>query len=232
MIDILSTGDFPADLLSYARERNTLVTVEPFIRTEETITPAVQEQINSLSQKNLIVIFTSKKAVRAVRSALTSPPDWQFFCIDGATYQEVISFWDAASVVDVAPYGIDLARKIANHPTDKERVFFCGNRRLDTIPDYLKARDIPLQEMVVYQTIETPRPIDKVYDAILFYSPSAIHSFFSQNQIHSSVLCCIGETTAKALKQYPTQHCPILISPKADKREMIDLVINHLNQNI
>lgn len=59
-------------------------------------------------------------------------------------------------------------------------VFFCGNKRLQTIPEKLANNGIAVEEVIVYETIETAANIKKQYDGILFYSPSAVQSFFKK----------------------------------------------------
>lgn len=49
---------------------------------------------------------------------------------------------------------------------------------MDTIPSSLLAYDLFLEELVVYDTILLPHTINRTYDAIFFFSPSAVESFF------------------------------------------------------
>ena len=56
--------------------------------------------------------------------------------------------------------------------------FFCGNQRRDTLPDKVRAAGIKVEELVVYETVELPLKVTDHYDAILFYSPSGVRSFF------------------------------------------------------
>ena len=43
--------------------------------------------------------------------------------------------------------------------------------------------ELSVDEVIVYKTIETPKVLTKQYDGILFFSPSAVKSFFSKNSI-------------------------------------------------
>ena len=85
----------------------------------------------------------------------------------------------------------------------KEVTFFCGNLRMNHLPNRLSAGGIQVKEIMVYQTELTPIAITKEYEAILFFSPSAVHSFFSINTtpVHT-VLFSIGETTTAAIETY------------------------------
>ncbi len=71
----------------------------------------------------------------------------------------------------------------------------------------LKDNNVGIEEIIVYKTIETPQLILKKYDGILFFSPSAVQSFFLKNSISPRTkVFAIGNTTANALKLFTQQH--------------------------
>nr|MBX2828949.1 uroporphyrinogen-III synthase [Flavobacteriaceae bacterium] len=43
---------------------------------------------------------------------------------------------------------------------------------------------------------------DQKWDGILFFSPSGIKSFLSENTMGNAIAICIGETTASEAKKY------------------------------
>jgi uroporphyrinogen-III synthase len=93
-----------------------------------------------------------------------------------------------------------LASKII-HDGVTEIIFFCSNKRRDELPDILSEAGVRVYEIVVYETIETPF-ITEAVDGILFFSPSAVQSFFSMNQPGAGTVCfAIGETTAAAISE-------------------------------
>lgn len=225
MISLLSTGELPPELVSYARGKGVNIDVDLFIRTDATSDPAIISQINELSRRRVTAIFTSKRAVSAVAAVLTHLPDWSFFCIDSATRREVTTHWGGQSITGTAPDGAELAKKIATQKPDGELVFFCGDLRLDTIPELLRKHGIAFKEVVVYHTSQMPHTLGNTYDAYLFYSPSGAGSFFSRNKPENKLLVAIGETTAASLEKHNTGNNIIITSLKADKKEMIDLAI-------
>ena len=84
-----------------------------------------------------------------------------------------------------------------------EVIFFCGDQRRDELPGLLKKNKIEVKEIVVYKTIATPKKIEKKYDGILFFSPSAVKSFFQKNKLDKQVmLFAIGNTTADEIKKF------------------------------
>ena len=95
--------------------------------------------------------------------------------------------------------------------------FFCGNIRRDELPQLLKSSGIALEEMVVYETTVTPHPIIKDYHAVLFFSPSAVDSFFSVNKVvEHTILFAIGNTTARAIGNYSTNTIVKADTPEKD----------------
>jgi len=66
----------------------------------------------------------------------------------------------------------------------------------------LKNEGVDVREIVVYTTVKTPVKFDKDMDGIIFFSPSAVNSFFSVNHIKPQTVCfAIGQTTANALRE-------------------------------
>ncbi len=107
----------------------------------------------------------------------------------------------------------------------KRALFFCGDQRLDILPDNLKKNGIELIELIVYDTILNPVKIDDQPDIILFFSPTAVKSFFALNEISSgTAIFAMGTTTAEALK-HNISH-PVIISPEADKAYVFNMALN------
>lgn len=101
-------------------------------------------------------------------------------------------------------YAQDLANHIVKYHKNDSFIFFCSDKRQDTLPEILKQHHIPVKEIIVYNTVETPQTINDTYDAILFFSPSGINSFTSKNSLENKTAFCIGNTTAEAAKPHTT----------------------------
>ena len=83
----------------------------------------------------------------------------------------------------------------------------------------LTEHDFDVWEIEVYQTNELPVTIQKKYAGILFYSPSAVKSFFKNNKAGDhSLLFAIGETTAAEIKT----HCKnqVIIADEPGKESL------------
>lgn len=223
---ILSTGPLPEALVHDAAARNIVLDVVPFIRTKPVVDMAIAARIQELFQNPITAVFTSTNAVMAVAALFQSPMPWKVYSIGHATAKTVTQLFQIP-ISGTADNGTDLAKVIIRDNTS-EVFFFCGSMRHDALPALLRQANIPVHEIVVYETVETPLPVAQDYDAILFYSPSAAHSFFSINHPGpETLLFAIGNTTKAEVRQH-TAH-PVVTAPKPDKEALARLAIQHLS---
>ncbi|MCF3110361.1 uroporphyrinogen-III synthase [Niabella sp. CC-SYL272] len=220
LLHILSTKLLDDALIRKAGDQVQL-DCRSFLQTQ----PVAPEQVTALLADvpllDQAVIFTSANAVTAVAAALTNQPRWRVFCIEAATRKKVQELLPGTTISASAPNGAQLVKQIIGHAPDPV-VFFCGNLRLDTIPDGLKQNAISCREKVVYKTIKTPVHIDQHYDGILFYSPSGVESFFSLNKISPETSAfSIGPSTTRALKKYTSN---IVEAAQPDVEQMIGMI--------
>lgn len=148
------------------------------------------------------IIFTSKNAMKMVLKKLNPEvlTSKNLFCVG----EKTAGFLEENDlpVKEMAFYGIDLAEKIVTEYVDEEFLFFCGKKRRPELPDYLKQEGIKLTEIVVYDTLPLPKKIEGFFEGVLFFSPSAVKSFCSKNELKDSTAFCIGKTTASEVKKY------------------------------
>ncbi len=176
----------------------------------------------------MIAVFTSSNAVAGIRSCLDNVPGWDIAVIEGKTQQAAETFFGKAAIKATARDAGALAAALISRNINAV-VFFCGNRRLDHLPLALARAGIDVREIVVYETEETPVAIDGIFDGILFFSPSAVTSFFRANTLPADcTIFVIGSTTAKTLTSYTSNK--IIISPANDERAMIEEVIKYYNE--
>jgi uroporphyrinogen-III synthase len=86
-----------------------------------------------------------------------------------------------------------------------------------------------VEEIIVYETIETPQKMSrKQYDGILFFSPSAVKSYFSVNKLNEEIkVFAVGKTTADSILQNDKRE--IITSEIPGQENTIDLVISHFS---
>ncbi len=222
-IEILSTRELNTVVLQKAVLQNINVEANAFIKIIPEVSQEIRALIQSLAQQQLTVIFTSVNAVNVITTQLTVVPAWKIFCIGGATKNALLRFFNASSIIATAKNAILLSEKIMAYGNVKEVVFICGNSRMDHLPDRLGAAGIKVNELVVYQTVATPMPSTKDYNGILFFSPSAVHSFFSINTLPvHTVLFSIGESTTAAIAAYCSNK--VVTSSWPSETDMLDMV--------
>lgn len=221
-INILCTRPVDKSLVDDAVRKGFNVNTLEFIKTVAIKNHSLQQQVQLLGSKPCIAVFTSMNAVDSVIDLLQGiKPSWKIFCMGNTTRQLVVKYFGIDSLVATAVNATDLANTIVDYRQsivdNSECIFFCGDQRRDELPDVLKANHIAITEITVYKTNEISQVINKHYDAILFFSPSAVHSYFKNNQAQSStIIYAIGGTTANAARSYCDNKIVISETPSKD----------------
>jgi uroporphyrinogen-III synthase len=230
-ISILSTRPLQIELINNAAEKNIEIETISFIETKAIEDDYLKQRILHLSHHQLTIVFTSKNAVKAVLSKLSNKkPGWKIFCIGSTTKKLVNENFGENSILGTADSASGLADVIINQKNIVAVIFFCGDKRSDELPDKLAKHNIEINEIEVYKTVERPHLITKNYDAILFYSPSAVSSFFSINKINEqTILFAIGNTTANEIKKYSDNKS--IISKESQKELLAEQAINYFETN-
>jgi uroporphyrinogen-III synthase len=227
-IQILSTKKISDSFIQRAAENNICIDSLNFIATEESVSERTKNRILELSQQNIDAVFTSSNAVKAVGKIVGDQTNWKMFCIEPSTKKTVEDIFINSSVAAAAKDAEELSQKIIENKSVKQLIFFCGNQRRDLLPQRLKSHEIDVEELMVYQTIEKPQAVSKHYDGILFFSPSAVRSFFEKNRLDAATqIFSIGKTTADELKIFSNNS--IIISEIPSVENLIDQVIKYFS---
>lgn len=225
---ILSTRPLPQAIVDHALSQGIEIETVSFIETASVVDEALQKDLKTFSAQTITAVFTSMNAVEAVAHEIKTGVDWTVYSIGSAT-QKLVEEKLGVTVKATAAYAGELADKIVADAPAKV-YFFCGNIRRDLLPQKLIEARITVNEIVVYKTIETPKRVLKHFDAVLFYSPSAVHSFFSVNTIaETTQLFAIGTTTAEAIQPYSRN--TVIIATQPGKDELVQQAIRHFNKN-
>jgi len=203
-IFILSTRPIGDPLINESKHQNIEIDILSFIETVPIRSIEVQQEIENALLKSSAVVFTSMNAVEAVANELDGhQPDWRIYSMGNTTRQLVKKYFGEEAIAGTAESAAELAELIVEEDNSDDIFFFCGEQRRDELPDILRSNDIDVNEIVVYQTIQVKHKIEKTYHGILFFSPSAVQSFFSNNKISDkTILFAIGNTTATEIKKY------------------------------
>lgn len=216
-------------LIKRAAECQLTIECVSFIETKHLQSETLQHRLQDLATEPVTAVFTSMNAVNAVALQLPQVPGWKIFCTGGITKEYVIKYFGENAIAATAKNATILAEKIVAANTSSAIVFFCGDQRLNDLPETLQTHGKSVEEIVVYTTEQTPVFIEKNYDGILFFSPSAAHSFFSLNTLPTGVvLFSIGQTTAATIQSYCTNKLVTSEWPGAES--MIDLIIEYYEE--
>lgn len=224
---ILCTRPIEQSLITKAAEKNADITVLPFIEIRKIQTQAFKDQLELLALRKIDVVFTSINAVESVAMNLTIKPSlWRISCIGGVTKEAVVKHFGEESLGARARNATALARKIVDAGVAKEVYFFCGDQRLDDLPETLRVNNIPVQEVVAYQTLQTPHEVEEDYNGIMFFSPTAVHSFFLMNTVRTEVIMfSIGKTTSATIQSYCTNR--VVTSEWPGQENLVDKVLEY-----
>ena len=225
---LLSTRPLPKKVIEEAAAEDVVIEELSFIETSPVHDENIITQIKELGKQQHTVIFTSMNAVEAVAAQVPTKPGWNIYAIGNTTRKLIKQAWGEDVIAGVA----DNAQHLGERLIDDGRldiVFFCGDIRRDELPNKIRSEGGSVEEIVVYETTQTPSVVTKDYDAILFFSPSAVNSFFSANKVSPKTeLFAIGKTTADTLKRFA--HKKIIIARQTDKTELARQAIQHLNK--
>jgi len=222
---ILCTGPVEESLFLSPEYKDADIDVIPFTAISTELPESTQRQIKDILTKKKVVIFTSSNAVRSVVSYMKEQPaGWTIFCIGNITYSLAKKYFGEENIKETAATASKLAEKIIPLINTGEVIFFCGNLRRSELPDALQKKGIEVKEIIVYKTSLVPVSINKRYDAVLFFSPSAAESFFSRNSVpRNTALFVMGEATAESIKKYSTNK--IITGDEPDKNKLISQAI-------
>ena len=102
--------------------------------------------------------------------------------------------------------------------------YFKGNRSLPTLGEKLQSAHIAHREYLSYRTVLKPKTFARLFDGVLFFSPSGVESHGLKNELNQGIAFCIGHTTAEAASKYTDR---IIIAPKPTTTQLILQAIKH-----
>jgi uroporphyrinogen-III synthase len=220
---VLSTKKLLPSLVEQAKQNDIEIIEQDFISVKPILNRETFENILSFALNDKrVVVLTSSNAVEVLERYMQFEGsacliDWQVFCLSGKTKETLLNAHRIEkNILGEAKNAEELSNEIIRHGV-KEIVFFCGDKRRDELPTILKAAGIKVHEVVMYETTETPAVATEDIDAIFFFSPSAVQSFFSVNQLKKNTVCfAIGQTTANKIADFTDNQIIISESPSQE----------------
>lgn len=170
------------------------------------------------------LIFTSQNTVTIFDQHFKTgkPVDRNIFCVGEKT--AALLSEKGYSVRESAHYGAELAQIIVERYKEEEFMFFCGKKRNPNLPEALLQNNIRFTEKHIYDTLFTPTKIDRIFEGVLFFSPSGVKSYCKENVLTESTAFCIGTTTAAEAEKHTSR---IVLATKPTIENVIVQVIRH-----
>jgi len=182
----------------------------------------LQEQ--SIHRHVVLTSITGVKAFLEIARQLHLDTDnYQVYCISRGTKEYASAL--GLNIKSSAPNASSLADEILKDVEVKEVTHVCSNLRRSELSDKLIYSGVAVYDVIAYRTEFTPVNIDNFYDAIIFFSPSAVDSFLSLNSLRQVPCFCLGKTTADYARQEGYQHTYIPEAPSEDI--LLKTVINY-----
>jgi Uroporphyrinogen-III synthase len=228
-LKILSTKSLRQETIDKASLNDIEIDEVPFITTEPIKDDELKNKLRGFLQQNITAVFTSKNAVPPFEQIVNAEVPWKIFCIGQATKKSVTKLFGEEKIAGTADNASALADIILQDAEIKKVIFFCGKQRREELPQKLKSAEIEIEEVVVYETFETPQKISrKHYDGILFFSPSAVKSFFSLNKLNGEIqVFAIGKTTADSIQKNINKK--LITTEIPGEENMIDTIISYFS---
>ena len=226
-IPILCTAPLSKHLVRTAAENGLDIDIIPFIKIEAIESAEVARLIRLYAAKTIRAVFTSLNAAETVIKELNGvKPLWRLYCIGNTTRDTLVRYFGSNSVHSVGNTASDLANNMIGTSDRDKVIFFCGDHRREELPGILNDNQIELEEIIVYRTIQVTNNISKDYHAIMFFSPSAVSSFFATNQVdRRTILFAIGETTSESIKTYSENL--IVVADEPGKEKLVHTMISY-----
>lgn len=157
-----------------------------------------RRQIDQIPQNIQNVIITSKNAISALLECRQHVKN--IYCVGDKTTEQLLFHGMMPQLT--ASDGATLADKIIASHSSKSFTYLCGDHRRDELPEKLATHQIKCEEVIVYESAVVEKSFDRIFAAVLFYSPRGVFAFAKANKHQPQHAICIGETTAAAAREY------------------------------
>lgn len=173
-------------------------------------------------------IFTSKNAVKSFLPQAKGLDNAQCkaFCVGEKTKRFLEE--NGLKVVKTAQNAEELAHFIVKNHQNEDFLFFCGNLRREELPTLLSKNNIRYMEIESYRTHFKPRRFDRVFEGVLFFSPSGIKSYLLENSVPKGMVFSIGPTTTEEAKKHTKS---IITAKKPTVENVLVQAINYFRIN-
>ncbi|WP_417362490.1 uroporphyrinogen-III synthase [Galbibacter sp.] len=216
MIEILSTKELEVTQRNILEEAGIVYHEHNFISIEPIAFKAPKQIKNA--------IFTSQNAVRSIVDENIQITNC--FCVGDKT--EALLKHHNFNVVEKAYQASTLAKTLVTQYETHSFHLFCGNLRREELPAMLKKHQVELHETQVYQTKLTSKNMLRSFDAVLFFSPSAVESYAQRNLFDDTIVFCLGKTTEAEVRKHTKN---LITANRTTIENVLVQVIKHFKEH-
>ena len=219
---LLSTKTLSSNIKDHLTKIGTSVVEHPLIE----IHPL---HLNNYKIQSML-IFTSQNAVRlanknnALKNKIIGKKS---FCVGQKTRDLLEKF--GFKVIQMRENADELAHFLVEKYNKNSFSFFCGRKRRSEIELLFKKKNITIEIHELYDTLFINKKFKSPFDGIIFFSSSAVLSFFENNKWpKNSHGFCIGKSTAETLKKYTTDYSE---AKHPNEDQLLLTIINYFSKN-
>jgi uroporphyrinogen-III synthase len=192
---ILSTKVLSKELAHKLEDSGMTLDMNDFIEIEN-----YTESISASSYKRRQIIITSQNSVAALINlgAIQNLQNKRIMCVGSKTERMLMS--EGVFVSQKYKNSAELAEDAVG--IEVGTTFFTGKRRMPVIEKVFNDARVELDVVELYNSVLTPVKVDDKYEAVMFFSPSGVESFFKVNKLRGALAICIGATTERAVRKF------------------------------
>lgn len=191
----------------------------------------IPDYVNKFSVRQNVIITSSTGLMaflKIVNMFRLNKADYKIYCIEPVTAKLVR---EAGLVIaGTASNSSLLVQEILHHDKVSKVTYISGSLDKGRLSKQLIENKVDINTLVVYNTRFTPHVVNESYSVIIYFSPSAIDSFLSVNQLRDVPCFCIGSTTGTYASEKGYSH--IYIPDKPTEEDLIRKVFNLLKGSI
>lgn len=193
---ILFTKTISKEFLTSKLNKEIAFDIIPFLEIKHIPVNSFQNQIEPSFPNYLI---SSQNAVESIKNLKL---DGEFYVVGKNTAKLLQKY--GFHVKQVKKYASELADSIIENSVTTGWNFFCGNNRRETLVAKLSKNGHKINEILVYHSEIKPVKLNSInFDAVAFFSPLGVRSFFKNNTVSDeTAIFTIGETTADEVGNY------------------------------
>lgn len=233
----LSTRTFPLSTTQKQRAKELQITIDflDFITIDYTLSLEAKQILAHLDfNSRPHILLSSQNAVYALQQYFSSnfAPKLHFYCVGEQTLHLTKKYFPQSNseylgnnMNQSLPHILKMSQSL-----DTTLYFCAATKPLPTLINFLNHHAVKFQHIPLYTTKLQAHSVKNNYDGVLFYSPSGVQAFFTDNPNYlenpekSPLYLCIGQTTANEL-QKKLPNIAIFCPEKPNRTQMINLIL-------